>query len=272
MTVAANEQSTQDAAFFEIYFFDNGSDTFSYTSDFVDHAVTLESGTLDYISTTLERSGFTYNAENSARQCSITIPNTDPLAIILRPTSEAKKTLVTIYRVFSDDSYENIFAGELINSEFSGGVCSMQFESILLNLDREVCKVRMQALCNNELYDPICIIDDTESTWRLSVIVGVSTDGRELSAVDIGLKPEGFFQYGRVKFGNSYRLITSHVGGSVYINPPIVGLIDGSPVTLYAGCDKHPQTCISRFDNIDNFVGMPYIPLKDTKTTAITNG
>ena len=37
----------------------------------------------------------------------------------------------------------------------------------------------------------------------------------------------------------------------------------GDIIGLYPGCDKISTTCIDKFDNLDNFVGEPYVPGKD---------
>ena len=42
-------------------------------------------------------------------------------------------------------------------------------------------------------------------------------------------------------------------------------------VSVYQGCDKTGFTCLTKFNNLDNHVGMPYIPLKDPSQTPITN-
>jgi uncharacterized phage protein (TIGR02218 family) len=43
----------------------------------------------------------------------------------------------------------------------------------------------------------------------------------------------------------------------------------GDTVTLYAGCDRTMATCNSKFNNLANFGGQPFIPIPDTMLPPI---
>jgi hypothetical protein len=42
-----------------------------------------------------------------------------------------------------------------------------------------------------------------------------------------------------------------------------VGLASGAEVRAYAGCNRTLDECKTRFDNVANFGGMPFIPTKN---------
>jgi len=44
----------------------------------------------------------------------------------------------------------------------------------------------------------------------------------------------------------------------------------GKQVIVYAGCDKTPQTCKNKFNNLQNFRGFPYIPVKNPVIWGVT--
>jgi hypothetical protein len=269
MTINASETAIQSPDIFEVYDFVRGTDHYYYTSDFENRTVASTLHTAEAI----ERSGISITAENAARVCTITIPNTNALSVFLHQANEQRPLSVSIDRYFTDDltTAENLFVGYATGISFGAGVCTIEFRSILLEIDRDICKVRMQALCNNQLFDSVCGIDPTP--LAVSATVTVSTDGKTLSSSSFGAHADTYFTFGKVLFNGAYRFISSHVGNDITIQYPFPSLVTGNTVTAWPGCSKHPgEACIPKFNNLVNFVGMPYIPLKDTQQTAITNG
>ena len=139
----------------------------------------------------------------------------------------------------------------------------------MLELERQICRVRMQALCNNTLFDSVCGL--AAGDFELVAEVTVSVDGKTLNSLAFE-EVDGFYQYGKALFDGMYRFISSHVGNNITIQYPFDGLVDGNNVTVWPGCDKDPATCQNKFSNFVNYVGMPYIPLKDSEQVALTNG
>ena len=56
--------------------------------------------------------------------------------------------------------------------------------------------------------------------------------------------------------------MTSHAGSSLTLaNPCALAVSDA--VTLYPGCARNRETCKNKFNNILNFGGWPWIPLRN---------
>jgi uncharacterized phage protein (TIGR02218 family) len=54
-------------------------------------------------------------------------------------------------------------------------------------------------------------------------------------------------------------------GGTVYFVVPLPALpTAGDTFTIYPGCDKTQATCASKFSNLANFGGFPYVPVPET--------
>lgn len=270
MTIAASETAVQSSDIFEVYDFTHGTDHYYYTSDFEDRIV----DGVSYSAEAIERTGFPYASGNSVLACTITIPNTNALAVLLRPTSEQRPLSVSIKRYFTDDlaNAENIFIGYASGINFQGGICTIEFKTIMLEIERAISRVRMQSLCNNQLFDSTCALLSTDTDKQTSAIVTVSVDGKTLSSATFGAKDTGFFTGGKVLYNGTYRYISLHSGNDLTIQYAFDGLADGESVTAWLGCDKLPATCISKFKNLVNYVGMPYIPLKDSEKVALTHG
>lgn len=273
MTIAASEQAIQSSDKYECYDFLYGTDHYLYTSDFKTHDT--------YVAETIERTGFPYSSDLSQRVCTINIPSTNALALLIKVTNETKPLQVTIDLYFSDDptNHENVFVGRATGVNFAGGVCTIEFKSIMQEIERNICRVRMQALCNNQLFDAICgnvtdgiDPDDFEETAEVTV----SVDGKTLSSATFGtLETDHGLNYlsgGKVLFDGMYRLITSHDGNNITIQYEYSDLVTTDEVTVWPGCNKSPAVCISKYNNLVNFVGMPYIPLKDSEQVALTHG
>ena len=73
-----------------------------------------------------------------------------------------------------------------------------------------------------------------------------------------------FYRAGTMQFHDERRLITDQTGTVITILFPFGGnLAVGSTVYLLPGCSGHPAICKIRFNNIDNYLGFPYIPTKN---------
>ena len=78
-----------------------------------------------------------------------------------------------------------------------------------------------------------------------------------------------WFALGRVTVGNETRLCVGANGNRLWLNAPFRSASIGNQATAFAGCDKRAETCVSKFDNLDNFLGFPYIPNRHPQFEAL---
>jgi uncharacterized phage protein (TIGR02218 family) len=115
------------------------------------------------------------------------------------------------------------------------------------------------SLCNNIVYDDVCLVNELSFTDN-AVITDI-TDAT-LTSTAFGARPNGYFTRGktRTSFGD-VRMITNHVGDVITIQLPFDARLKvGNTIQAVAGCDRKRTTCVSKFANIANYVGMPEIP------------
>jgi hypothetical protein len=80
----------------------------------------------------------------------------------------------------------------------------------------------------------------------------------------------GYFAYGTVKWltglnaGYSMEVKTNSPGSVQLVMPMIYPVQPGDTYSITAGCDKQMGTCKTRFSNLVNFRGEPYVPGNDT--------
>jgi uncharacterized phage protein (TIGR02218 family) len=269
MTIHTSEVETQSSDICEVYQFEINGAYYYYTSFYKD--ILLDG--IIYTAEALERTGFSFTSDPTPRVCTLSFPNINPIAQALHSLNEAVSLSVSITRYFLDDPThsESVFIGSSTGINFNSGLCVVEFKTIVLELERQICRIRMQALCNNQLFDNVC--GKLAADYEVQAAVTVSVDGKTLSSVVFAAFDDDYFTLGKCLYNGIYHYISSHVGEDIKIQYPFSGLIDGTTISFWPGCSKHPgEACIPKFNNLDNFVGMPYIPLKDSQETAITNG
>lgn len=140
--------------------------------------------------------------------------------------------------------------------------------SPLYLLDISLPRNLIQPGCGNTLFDAGCGL--SRAAFAVSGTVAAGSN-RNVVVTDL-TQPDQYFQLGTITFTSGAnnglsRGISSFVnsGGAVTLN---VGLPEvpsvGDTFTIYPGCDKQQATCQSKFNNLINFAGMPYVPVPET--------
>ena len=89
-------------------------------------------------------------------------------------------------------------------------------------------------------------------------------NGDNVQVLEAANYPSGYFMGGMIRAPDgSLRFVIHHVGDVLTLSRKHEGLVEDSQVTLYPGCDRTKETCISKFNNLSNFGGFPYIPVKN---------
>jgi uncharacterized phage protein (TIGR02218 family) len=161
------------------------------------------------------------------------------------------------------------FAGKVtsINS-IKGARAEVTVSSWLVLLNASSPRNLFQAGCLHTLYDTECGLNPT--SFRAS---GSVTSGGTGFFTSNLTGVAGYYNQGRVVFtsgpnaGISRTVKTINGSGRFALVQPLpVACAIGDTFYAYAGCDLAQATCQSKFNNINNFKGTPFVPLP---TTAI---
>lgn len=182
-----------------------------------------------------------------------------------------------------------VFSGEAAGANVRGSVLEARFQTGALAFDHYVPRVRVQALCNNTLFDVGCGL--AKAAWKFTATVdSPGTAGwpftLSLSALDreTGADPTmglDYFAGGWLEIGQDrvpIRASTVPVGGSLVLTlgrDPEPFPAGGEPVALFPGCDGRRETCADKFGNYVNFLGHPFIPTANpslVKLSSSVNG
>ncbi|WP_397544469.1 DUF2163 domain-containing protein [Roseovarius salis] len=130
------------------------------------------------------------------------------------------------------------------------------------------------ARCDAVLGDGRCGVDLSAPAYRGAGTVAELPRERVVLASGLESFEAGFFSLGVIEWATGANAgrraeVARHeldeaIAELTLMEPPVRAPSAGDTFEVVAGCDKRPETCAGRFDNIANFRGFPHIPGQDT--------
>ncbi len=244
----------QAAALPELYKIRVGGD-YIYATSF---ASTIMFNGQEYTKRPISRSALNYSTKLKILECTVRISITDLTAKYIS-NQPIEPTEITIYKATNADlnQYVIFFKGNVVGVSVKNRVLNAQCKSNTRVLEKKIPTIIHQSFCNHEVFDSECSLNDED----FKVIGTVTVSDADLSASAFASYEDGYFTGGRAQYENDMRLITNHVGSVITLQVPFDSRVTtGSLVEVFPGCDGSPETCKNKFNNLDNFLGMPYIP------------
>ncbi|MFN4063440.1 MAG: phage BR0599 family protein [Parazoarcus communis] len=275
MSYVSRESSAQGGAPIFLYEFVQGEQAWRYTSA----PDAYEWGGHTWQPSSLSHSDVTQSSEMAKDGISLKFPRTDEFARQFLGYAPDLVTSVTLRRGHADDGEFVVYwRGRVSGSKSSGASISIDCESIFTSLRRPGLRARYQRTCRHALYSRGCTLDPEDFAVAAPVTAAA---GNVVTVPAAALQPDGWYLGGMLRAEDgSLRLITAHAGSQLTLSRPIEILITAVPaagyglsygkwyggevvVKIYPGCDRVRATCESKFDNLDNFGGFPWIPTKN---------
>lgn len=177
-----------------------------------------------------------------------------------------------IDRLFMDSASNQI--GTVVRfSGFIGALDELTRSSAKLTVNAGTAYLSMQlpALilqpgCTNTLFDARCGLAKTSFADSLVVQAGSTAN----KIITTSARPDGYFDNGRLVFTSGpnnglVKAVRQYMGGMMSFNSPLpFAPSAGDAFTAYPGCDKTQATCTTKFSNLVNFEGFPYVPAPET--------
>lgn len=183
---------------------------------------------------------------------------------------------VTVERIFGSqfgawvDSVV-LFAGNISDISSIGRThAEFTIRSRMELLNNSLPRVLYQPSCRWTLFDSGCTLSRASFLTEATVASGSSNFTLNISGLS---QATGYFDQGiavGISGPNQGQALTikKHVNGSpstiTFIVPLPFAPQVGDVFDLYPGCDKTQSTCNSKFSNLINFGGMPYVPVPET--------
>ncbi len=159
-----------------------------------------------------------------------------------------------------------LFNGRVAQITVSGSEIAMTINSDLEILNTQMPRNVYMASCRHTLFDGGCTLNASSFTSSGNTAAGSTTTQISSNLT----QPDGYFALGIMMWTSGAnnqiaRSIKSYVAGNLTVIQPLpLAPSPGDTFTVSAGCDKQQSTCSSKFSNVLNFGGFPYIPTPET--------
>lgn len=275
MTFASFETSGEAGTPVEVYEITAGATSFFYTSAEDDQLV----GAQTYTAVEgLRRGVQTEGPEKRENEFAIRLPTFDSLAQIFVGVLPGFRVQMQVRRFHRDDTPTpeviQIFDGFVETAKFEeqGKVTVLVARTALGAVGHTIPRRAYQGSCNHVLYDPLtCKVDDTDPAFRASAL---SVDSQVSSTLTVaaglmGTYADGFMNGGFVEVigVSDFRLILSHTSNDLELHTPFT--TTPTLINVFAGCAHTIAVCGSKFDNVIEYGGFAFVPVKNPHQTGL---
>jgi len=146
--------------------------------------------------------------------------------------------------------------GRIVTAEVKEDQITLTCESVYTSMRRLGLSTQFELTCVHAIYGAGCKAN--KPAMRVDATVNV-INNLAYTMIGLGGYPDGWFASGMMESNVDRRFIISHIGDVITLSRPLnVDL--GATVALYPGCDKLLNTCINKFNNVDHYLGFPWMP------------
>lgn len=244
------------AAKVEFYRIACGLDTWHYTS--ADRDIVIAPDTWR-MARGLSRGSTKLMGSVKKSDLEITVPRDHEMIELFIVGRPAQIATVTLFKGYMPSPTPQMFwKGRIVGTSIkNNGTGVLSCESVFTSLARPGLRAMYQITCRAGLYQFGCNLErnDWRVTREITDVNGVTLTVDGLS----GTYPNGYFTGGYVVDGQNYAMITGHSGNTVIVDRAIIGTGDAH---FFPGCDHTRETCNDKFNNILNYRGFPWIPVR----------
>lgn len=257
MTYSAYDSSVEGGMPVELYRFNQGPLEWNYTSS---------AEPVLYLSTTytpeaITRSSISQTGEMAKDGISLVFPRDNEFAAQFLGQTPDLTTTLTLYRghlTDGDAEFVAYWKGRAVAGSAAGAEVTVECESVFTSMRRSGLRARFQRTCRHSLYGSACGLD--KASYAVPAYIQSSTSFTLVNNAS-SLQPDGTYTGGMVELeSGAMRFIVNHVGDTLYLSRPFAESVNGQTVSIFPGCDHLKSTCITKFNNLLNFGGFPYIP------------
>lgn len=269
MSFDAFETSQDSGEPIELYTINVGADSFRFTSTEDDYVFNSQT----FTAIPIQRAAIQMSAEIRQDTLSIEMPGTEALPQLYVEIVPSQTATLTVQRLHRTDGGTPeailLYKGIIRSVAFSddGQKATLSAVPISNQLTRTIPRYSYQGLCNHFLYDSRCKIlkSNFQHTGEVTLV-----DNFNLTIDSLSSKGSDWAVGGVVQIGSSdFRGILQQSGDVITVTVPFAVDLTGVVVDVFAGCDHTIATCKSKFDNVINYGGSAYVPLKNIFQTGI---
>jgi uncharacterized phage protein (TIGR02218 family) len=257
------EESVESGSPIELYEFGVAGGFLRYTS----RAEDIEISSQTWLARALSRSEIEETADIAKSNLEITCPPDFEVSELFSVAPPDEVVTLTVYRTQAADPTDKqvIWAGRVLNAQWSPGRSQLTCESIFTSLKRPGLRRLYGRNCPHVLYGTQCRVDPL--AFRVAATID-TVDGVAVLSADFASYADNYFAGGKIEWVDAdgvtrRRGIKSHTGNTVGVTHPIADIENGASVYVYPGCDHTIATCNSKFSNAVNYGGFPTMGSKN---------
>jgi len=265
MTFAGRETSRTLGAPIALFRFGWGDRLLGYTTS--EYPITLDGEDLTYQPIPIERNAITSSGNMDKSTLQIRLPVNTEIVDLFRVYPPSEVVGVTIFQGHQgEDEFLAIFVGRVLSSARKGRIASLNCEPAITSMRRPGLRRRFQYACPHVLYGSQCRANRADFTIERQVL-SVSGANVTMSPGWQGQWQPTNFQNGLFEWqgpnGTELRNILKADGDILLLSGRLSSLVPGSTVNLSLGCKHNMDDCLGVFNNIHNYGGQPWIPVKN---------
>ena len=265
-TFAEIEVSEYEGEPSELYEFIRGLESWRFTS--ADEDKTINGST--YSSIPMQRNSIEQSQSVSRSPLTLNMTKDNNLVTQYIEAPPAGIINLTIRKLHEDqtDSPIIIWIGRVINVRFTDKFSEVRCEPLITSLNRQTLRRLYQAQCPHVLYGPQCALDansfkvDT-TIDSINPVNNLEITAAALNQVDVDWWAGGYIDFTNSAGNTERRFITTSTATPTVITISLgsADLVPGKAFTAFFGCDHSTAICLSKFNNIDNYGGYPFMPI-----------
>lgn len=270
MSYLSKETSVDDGVPVELYTIRYKQNIWYYTSS--DEIVIHNAR--EFLPLTIRRSELISDPSEPFGELEVDIPRGTPVGELFRVTPPSSSVTITCERFhLSDSENENVvfFRGQIVNVETEFSYVRLLCQSSGHTINRIGLRQHYQVECPHMLYGGQCGVnrDLYKTTGIVGSISGVVLNVQACINGEDDFFAGGYLEYTHSSLGTLERIAVSSSNGStgdltLFSHP--VGLNFGDAVAVFDGCDRTFVVCKAKFNNAENYGGLPFIPGKNPFT------
>ena len=255
------EDSLENGTPFELYSFTQGVENWNYVSGSTPIVYLGKT----YIPFPVLRDRIKQSSDVFKDGIKLSFPRGDPFAAQYLGFAPEDPTILTVYRGHYGDLDSEVIVywkGRVVGAKAFENTVDLQCESIFTSIKRPGLRGRYEYTCRHTLYLKGCNVN-RESFVHTGLVTSI-TSGINVDVQGAGVQPDGYYTGGMLVLpSGAARFLTNHVGDTVTLARTMVDLTPGLTVAIYPGCDHLISTCNTKFNNLNNFGGFPFIPSRN---------
>lgn len=262
MTYAAYENSVQSGTPIELYEFVQGTQRWSYIS----RAEELVRLGQVYTPAPIKRDRVKQSTDVFKNSMRLTFPRDNEFAVQFLGFAPDSVTTVAILRGHANDPDQQFiiyWKGRVLSAKATESQIEIECEPLYTSIRRPGLRAKFEYSCRHVLYRRGCFVNQ-EAFLHEGAVLSVS-GGLNVEVAGAAALGATWFVGGMIvaEDGASRFIVGQPSAGVVTMSRPMPSVVGGSTVKLYPGCDHLRGTCDTKFNNLDNFGGFPWIPSRN---------